>query len=79
MDHSAYPTSKMVSSSANPFDNLRIDHPHLYLHMDDLPVDRKVKNMPNPITPSMMSLGVRVTNIQIGAPLITRRLCSVQH
>ena len=43
--------------------------------MDDLPVDRKVKYVPNPATPSMR-LGVKVTNIQIGAPLQTPGGCA---
>jgi len=63
--HAYIPTNtlcgKLSNSNTDPLDNLRTDHPHLYIHLEDLPVDRKVKKVPNSATPSI-SLGVKVTN-----------------
>ena len=36
-----------ANSNADPLDNLRTDHPHLYLHIEDIPYDRKVPNPAN--------------------------------
>ena len=37
-----------AKSNADPLDNLRTDHPHLYLHIEDIPFDRKVEKVTNP-------------------------------
>jgi len=66
--HAYIPTDTLCGKlsaniSSDPLDNLRTDHPHLYLHVEDLPydMDRKITKMPNPATPSI-SLGIKITN-----------------
>jgi len=64
--HAFIPTNTLcgnlaTNSSADPMDNLRTDQAHLYIHIEDLPVDRQVKKVPNSAKPDV-TLSVKVTN-----------------
>eukprot|EP00092_Neocalanus_flemingeri_P029391 GFUD01031908.1.p1 GENE.GFUD01031908.1~~GFUD01031908.1.p1 ORF type:complete len:518 (+),score=114.79 GFUD01031908.1:75-1628(+) len=63
--HAYFPTNTLCGNlsptTAELVDYLRTDLPHLYLHLEDLPADRKVPKLPNSPTPSI-SLNVKVTN-----------------
>jgi len=63
--HSYIPATTLCGNlsptTTEPLDNLRTDLPHMYLHLDDPPVDRAVPKLPNHATPSI-SLNVKVTN-----------------
>jgi len=75
------------NKSADPLDNLRTDQAHMYIHIEDLPVDTQAKKMPNaPIPDVRLSIkvtdqpsqwNIRVTQIQCdGAPLQAPGGCS---
>jgi len=50
-----------TNTSADPQDNLRTDKAHLYIHIEDLPVDTLAKKVPNAPVPDV-KLRIKVTN-----------------